>query len=124
MPCVPAAPSAPHSLSTGLELQNTKSCKILPEIFTVTFENTNEFYTPGMPYTGTVMGGSPHPAGLPCTLLHPALLLLIPSSVLLPLPSAPHPQPNLRHLPFPWGADAAEGSRRLCPAAAAALARR
>ncbi|KFO88730.1 Alpha-2-macroglobulin-like 1, partial [Buceros rhinoceros silvestris] len=40
---------------TGLELQNTKSCKILPEIFTVTFENTNEFYRPGIPYTGTML---------------------------------------------------------------------
>ncbi|KAM6115011.1 alpha-2-macroglobulin-like protein 1 [Phoenicopterus ruber ruber] len=40
---------------TGLELKNTKSCKILPEIFTVTFENTNDFYKPGIPYTGTML---------------------------------------------------------------------
>ncbi|NWR60292.1 A2ML1 protein, partial [Bucorvus abyssinicus] len=40
---------------TGLELQNTKSFKILPEIFTVTFENTNEFYRPGILYTGTML---------------------------------------------------------------------
>ncbi|NWS62564.1 A2ML1 protein, partial [Chunga burmeisteri] len=40
---------------TGLELKNTKSCKILPEIFTVTFENTDGFYKPGIPYTGTML---------------------------------------------------------------------
>ncbi|NXE26284.1 A2ML1 protein, partial [Ardeotis kori] len=38
-----------------LELKNTKSCKILPEIFTVTFENTDDFYKPGIPYTGTML---------------------------------------------------------------------
>ena len=72
MPCVPTTPSAPHSLSTGLELKNTKSCKILSEILTVTFENTDDFYKPGIPYTGTVMEGGPHtPQGSPepcCTL--------------------------------------------------------
>ncbi|XP_065712134.2 alpha-2-macroglobulin-like protein 1 [Patagioenas fasciata] len=40
---------------TGLELKNTKSCKILPEIFTVTFENTDDFYKPGIPYTGMML---------------------------------------------------------------------
>ncbi|XP_010283365.1 PREDICTED: LOW QUALITY PROTEIN: alpha-2-macroglobulin-like protein 1 [Phaethon lepturus] len=40
---------------TGLELKSTKSCKILPEILTVTFENTNDFYKPGIPYTGTML---------------------------------------------------------------------
>ncbi|NWH49504.1 A2ML1 protein, partial [Fregata magnificens] len=40
---------------TGLELKNTKSCKILPETLTVTFENTNDFYRPGIPYTGTML---------------------------------------------------------------------
>ncbi|NXQ99327.1 A2ML1 protein, partial [Sagittarius serpentarius] len=40
---------------TGLELKNTKSCKILPEILTVTFENTDGFYKPGIPYTGTML---------------------------------------------------------------------
>ncbi|NWH17594.1 A2ML1 protein, partial [Grus americana] len=40
---------------TGLELKNTKSCQILPEILTVTFENTNDFYKPGIPYTGTML---------------------------------------------------------------------
>ncbi|XP_009950303.1 PREDICTED: alpha-2-macroglobulin-like protein 1, partial [Leptosomus discolor] len=40
---------------TGLELKNTKSCKISPEIFTVTFENTDNFYKPGIPYAGTML---------------------------------------------------------------------
>ncbi|KAK2516629.1 alpha-2-macroglobulin-like protein [Columba livia] len=40
---------------TGLELKNTKSCKILPEIFTVTFENMDDFYKPGIPYTGMML---------------------------------------------------------------------
>ncbi|NXS76044.1 A2ML1 protein, partial [Pandion haliaetus] len=40
---------------TGLEMKNTKSCKILPEILTVTFENTDDFYKPGIPYTGTML---------------------------------------------------------------------
>ncbi|NXV50443.1 A2ML1 protein, partial [Uria aalge] len=40
---------------TGLEQKNTKSCEILPEIFTVTFENTDDFYKPGIPYTGTML---------------------------------------------------------------------
>ncbi|NXF33981.1 A2ML1 protein, partial [Nyctibius bracteatus] len=40
---------------TGLELKNTKSCEILPETFTVTFENTDDFYKPGIPYTGTML---------------------------------------------------------------------
>ncbi|NXQ79668.1 A2ML1 protein, partial [Nyctibius grandis] len=40
---------------TGLELKNTKSCKISPEIFTVTFENTDDFYKPGIPYAGTML---------------------------------------------------------------------
>ncbi|NXW56592.1 A2ML1 protein, partial [Eurystomus gularis] len=42
---------------TGLELKNTKSCKILPKIFTVTFKNMDEFtsYKPGIPYTGTML---------------------------------------------------------------------
>ncbi|NXL46178.1 A2ML1 protein, partial [Podilymbus podiceps] len=40
---------------TGLELKNTKNCKILSEIFTVTFENTHDFYKPGIPYTGMML---------------------------------------------------------------------
>ncbi|KAM6238704.1 LOW QUALITY PROTEIN: alpha-2-macroglobulin-like protein 1 [Porphyrio hochstetteri] len=40
---------------TGLELKNTKSCKILSESLTVTFENTGDIYKPGIPYTGTML---------------------------------------------------------------------
>ncbi|NXX58955.1 A2ML1 protein, partial [Scopus umbretta] len=40
---------------TGLEVKNAKSCKILPEILIVTFENTDDFYKPGIPYTGTML---------------------------------------------------------------------
>ncbi|XP_062451350.1 alpha-2-macroglobulin-like protein 1 [Rhea pennata] len=40
---------------TGLEINSTKSCEILPEVFTVTFENTDDTYRPGIPYTGTML---------------------------------------------------------------------
>ncbi|KAM6108015.1 alpha-2-macroglobulin-like protein 1 [Pterocles gutturalis] len=40
---------------TGVELKNTKSCKISSEIFTVTFENMDDTYKPGIPYTGTML---------------------------------------------------------------------
>ncbi|XP_068516653.1 alpha-2-macroglobulin-like protein 1 [Anas acuta] len=39
---------------TGLEMNNTKSFDILPEIYKVTFENTKDFYKRGIPYTGTM----------------------------------------------------------------------
>ncbi|XP_040548002.1 alpha-2-macroglobulin-like protein 1 [Gallus gallus] len=39
---------------TGLEMNNTKTCRILEKIFTVTFENTDDFYKRGLPYTGTM----------------------------------------------------------------------
>lgn len=47
----------------------------------ITFENNDEFYKSGIPYTGTVMGGSPRPAGL---LLHPILLPLTPNPAIPP----------------------------------------
>ncbi|KAM6368588.1 alpha-2-macroglobulin-like protein 1 [Pluvialis apricaria] len=50
---------------TGLEQKNTKSCEILPEIFTVTFENTDDFYKPGIPYTGTMVLTGAADAALP-----------------------------------------------------------
>ncbi|NXL85239.1 A2ML1 protein, partial [Alectura lathami] len=40
---------------TGLEMNNTKTCQILPEVFKVTFENTDSFYKRGLPYTGTML---------------------------------------------------------------------
>ncbi|NXE82171.1 A2ML1 protein, partial [Cochlearius cochlearius] len=50
---------------TGLELNNTKSFKISPEILTVTFENTDKFYKPGIPYTGTMLLKGADGAALP-----------------------------------------------------------
>lgn len=101
VPCVPVTSSAPHSLSTGLEQKNTKSCEILPKIFTVTFENNDDFYKPGIPYTGTVMGsGSCTLQGSPASCCTQSAPADPPSPVLPPLPSAPRLQPNLGHLPF------------------------
>ncbi|NXA09489.1 A2ML1 protein, partial [Sapayoa aenigma] len=40
---------------TGLEMKTTKSCEILPERFTLTFEDINEVYKPGIPYIGMVL---------------------------------------------------------------------
>lgn len=56
-------------LSAGMSRTAIKSCMIVREMATITFENTDKFYKPGIPYTGTVMRGSLHPAGLP---RHPA----------------------------------------------------
>ncbi|XP_015741014.1 alpha-2-macroglobulin-like protein 1 [Coturnix japonica] len=39
---------------TGVEMNNTKTCKILEKIFTVTFEDSDDFYKRGLPYTGTM----------------------------------------------------------------------
>ncbi|POI29560.1 hypothetical protein CIB84_006690, partial [Bambusicola thoracicus] len=39
---------------TGVEMNNTKTCRILEKTFTVTFENTDDFYKRGLPYTGTM----------------------------------------------------------------------
>ncbi|XP_040473498.1 alpha-2-macroglobulin-like protein 1 [Falco naumanni] len=50
---------------TGLELKNSKSFKISPEIFTVTFENTDDFYKLGIPYTGTMLLKGADGAALP-----------------------------------------------------------
>ncbi|XP_067167897.1 alpha-2-macroglobulin-like protein 1 [Apteryx mantelli] len=40
---------------TGMWREVTKSCEILPDVFTVTFENTDDIYRPGIPYTGTML---------------------------------------------------------------------
>ncbi|XP_063260980.1 alpha-2-macroglobulin-like protein 1 [Prinia subflava] len=39
---------------TGLEMKSTKSCKVLPETVTVSFENPDHVYKPGLPYTGMI----------------------------------------------------------------------
>lgn len=89
----------PSPLSTGLEMNNTKSFDILPEIYKVTFENTKDFYKRGIPYTGTVTGIPPQPCS--------------------PTP-APQLQPN-PHISPPL-ADAAGRTWWLCPQGEAACA--
>ncbi|NWX65133.1 A2ML1 protein, partial [Promerops cafer] len=50
---------------TGLEMKSTKSCKILHRTVTVTFENTDHVYKPGLPYTGTIRLQGADGSGLP-----------------------------------------------------------
>ncbi|NWW36219.1 A2ML1 protein, partial [Panurus biarmicus] len=50
---------------TGLEMKSTKSCKVLPKIVTVSFENPKYFYKPGLPYTGMIQLQGPDGSGLP-----------------------------------------------------------
>ncbi|KAJ7419058.1 alpha-2-macroglobulin-like protein 1 [Pitangus sulphuratus] len=50
---------------TGLEMKNTKSCEISPESFTVTFEDANEVYKPGIPYSGTMLLKGADGTGVP-----------------------------------------------------------
>ncbi|KAM6190008.1 alpha-2-macroglobulin-like protein 1 [Sarcoramphus papa] len=40
---------------TGMRRAVTKSCMIVYEMATITFENTDKFYKPGIPYTGTML---------------------------------------------------------------------
>ncbi|NWI68261.1 A2ML1 protein, partial [Todus mexicanus] len=40
---------------TGLEKSTTKSCRISPPTLTITFENADDFYKPGIPYSGTML---------------------------------------------------------------------
>ncbi|XP_039359981.1 alpha-2-macroglobulin-like protein 1 [Mauremys reevesii] len=58
---------------TGVELNVTKSCDIVSEIATVTFEDADETYKAGIPYTGKVTGlpASTFPlCDVLCTRLH------------------------------------------------------
>ncbi|NXS29750.1 A2ML1 protein, partial [Pomatostomus ruficeps] len=50
---------------TGLEMKSTKSCEVLPEVFTVTFENPDHVYKPGLPYSGTIRLKGADGSGLP-----------------------------------------------------------
>ncbi|NXH24561.1 A2ML1 protein, partial [Myiagra hebetior] len=50
---------------TGLEMKSTKSCEVLPEMITVTFENPDHVYKPGLPYTGKIQLKGPDGSGLP-----------------------------------------------------------
>ncbi|NXO52701.1 A2ML1 protein, partial [Aramus guarauna] len=40
---------------TGMRRTVTKTCTIVNDIATITFENTDKFYRPGIPYTGTML---------------------------------------------------------------------
>ncbi|NWZ86915.1 A2ML1 protein, partial [Poecile atricapillus] len=50
---------------TGLEMKSTKSCEVLPEAVTVTFENPDHVYKPGLPYTGKIRLQGADSSGLP-----------------------------------------------------------
>ncbi|NXK40208.1 A2ML1 protein, partial [Piprites chloris] len=50
---------------TGLEMKTTKSCEISPESFTVIFEDANEVYKPGIPYSGTMLLKGADGTGVP-----------------------------------------------------------
>ncbi|NWU05513.1 A2ML1 protein, partial [Cephalopterus ornatus] len=50
---------------TGLEMKNTKSCEITSESFTVTFEDANKVYKPGILYSGTILLKGADGTGVP-----------------------------------------------------------
>ncbi|XP_031989963.1 alpha-2-macroglobulin-like protein 1 [Corvus moneduloides] len=50
---------------TGLEMKSTKSCEVLPEKITVTFEKPDHVYKRGLPYTGMIRLKSADGSGLP-----------------------------------------------------------
>ncbi|NXG17230.1 A2ML1 protein, partial [Grallaria varia] len=50
---------------TGLEMKSTTSFEILRERFTVTFENPNGVYKPGIPYSGTILLKGADGTGVP-----------------------------------------------------------
>ncbi|CAN8201949.1 unnamed protein product [Coccothraustes coccothraustes] len=50
---------------TGLEMKSTKSCKLLPKRVTVTFENPDHAYKPGLPYSGMIRVQGADGSGLP-----------------------------------------------------------
>ncbi|XP_068026680.1 alpha-2-macroglobulin-like protein 1 isoform X2 [Melanerpes formicivorus] len=50
---------------TGLEVSGTKSFKIVPESLSVTFQDTDGFYRPGIPYTGMMLLKGAAGAALP-----------------------------------------------------------
>lgn len=58
-------------------MKSTKSCEVLSEIVTVKFENPDEVYKPGLPYTGMVTKGPLSLQGSPAA----------------PSPAPAHPQP-------------------------------
>ncbi|NXP00561.1 A2ML1 protein, partial [Certhia brachydactyla] len=50
---------------TGLEMQSTKSCKVLAKTVKVTFENPDHVYKPGLPYTGMIRLQGADGSGVP-----------------------------------------------------------
>ncbi|XP_017591786.1 PREDICTED: alpha-2-macroglobulin-like protein 1 [Corvus brachyrhynchos] len=50
---------------TGLEMKSTKSCEVLPEKITVTFEKPDHVYKRGLPYTGMIRLKGADGSGLP-----------------------------------------------------------
>ncbi|NXI85306.1 A2ML1 protein, partial [Rhipidura dahli] len=50
---------------TGLEMKNTKSCKVRPDRITATFEKPDHVYKPGLPYTGMIQLKAANDSGLP-----------------------------------------------------------
>ncbi|KAL9823765.1 alpha-2-macroglobulin-like protein 1 [Geothlypis trichas] len=50
---------------TGLEMKSTKTCTVLPKTVTVTFENPDHTYRPGLPYSGTIWLQEADGSGLP-----------------------------------------------------------
>ncbi|NXR70243.1 A2ML1 protein, partial [Rhadina sibilatrix] len=50
---------------TGLEMKSTKSCQVLSETVTVSFENPDHVYKPGLPYTGMIRLRGADGSGLP-----------------------------------------------------------
>ncbi|KAF4797275.1 alpha-2-macroglobulin-like protein 1 [Turdus rufiventris] len=67
---------------TGLEMKSTKSCEVLSETVSVTFEKPDHVYKPGLPYTGTpysAMAAAPN-CGISSSLLAQILVQLTGSS--------------------------------------------
>ncbi|NXP42511.1 A2ML1 protein, partial [Leiothrix lutea] len=52
---------------TGLEMKSTKSCEVLSKKVTVSFENPDDVYKPGLPYTGKIRVQGADGSGLPQT---------------------------------------------------------
>lgn len=73
-------------------MKSTKSCKVLPEVVSVTFEKPDHVYKPGLPYIGTVMEGPLSLQGSPAPFCSqpwscPILPWLQPQTMASPLPS-------------------------------------
>ncbi|NWZ45346.1 A2ML1 protein, partial [Brachypodius atriceps] len=50
---------------TGLEMKSTKSCEVLRETVTISFEKPDHVYKPGLPYTGMIRLQGADGSGLP-----------------------------------------------------------